>query len=231
MPVTSRPTAPLTNFAVANPAGQALPSPEVIATGWQASQKPPASWFNYLLAELYTWIGWLDYNVGNGLGGGGASVNWMESAALTPIPVFENNIQVYSYDPGNTGQALVAALGVPKGYNSGSKITLTSRVYSASTSGTLLFRTLTTLVRTGLDPVTSTTNQRSSTNAALTLSSPTVNVPQIITCDLTDESGKVNGVSVSSGDLLIVQLLRGQDTSTASARCITLASAPSFGGS
>lgn len=71
-----------------------------------------------------------------------------------------------------------------------------------------------TLIRTGTDAVTSTTNQRTSTNSAVTLGAGTVDIPQAVDCDLTDSSGDINSVAVSGGDLIEVELTRGTDTGT-----------------
>ena len=81
-------------------------------------------------------------------------------------------------------------------------------------------QTVATLIRKGTDAVTSTTNQRTCTNSAVTLSAGTVNVPQELALDLTSSTGQINGVAVSPGDLIIVKLTRGTDTATSDLRAI-----------
>jgi hypothetical protein len=49
---------------------------------------------------------------------------------------------------------------------------------------------------------------------AVSLGAGTVNIPQNVTFDLTDSTGKINGVSVAANNYIIVQLTRGTDTGT-----------------
>ncbi len=86
--------------------------------------------------------------------------------------------------------------------------------YSPDSSGDVLLQSVATLIRVGTDLISSTTNQRTSTNAAVTLSGGTVSIPQALSLDLSDASGQINGVAVSPGDLIIVQFVRGTDTAT-----------------
>lgn len=221
----TRPT-DILNFASAGTAVR--PTNAQAAAGWSPSMKPPAQWENYIMQNIYSWIIWTDFNIGAGIGGGGAALVWNESDQAAPQPIVENGISVYSYAPGNIGQALVATLFVPATYNPNSRITISNLVYSPDTTGNLLFHTLSTLIRDGVDAITSTTNQHISSNSAITLSSGTVNVPTRVIYDVTDQNGLINGIAVSPNDLIKVELMRGQDTATSKARCITLASIPSF---
>lgn len=225
--MATRPTATLP-WANSTPGNVVAPSGGLITTGYLPSQKPAAFNFNYIVNLIFQWIVWFDFNTGTGGGGGGGSaLDWQESGSIAPTPINENNLSVYEFDNG-LSQSLYAVLEIPPGYNAGSAIHIYNRIYSPDSTGTLLFQTVTTLIRTGTDPMTSTTNQRTSTNSALTLSGGTVNVPQQVIYDLTDSSGNVNGVAVSAGDILIIQLTRGTDTATSSARCIQGATIPTF---
>lgn len=163
--------------------------------------------------------------IGSG-GGGGGSLQWVEGTD-SPEPTFENNLEVYGFDQG-LNQLLYTTIRVPNGYSSGNQIKLRTPFYSPDSSGTVLFQTISTLIRTGTDAVTSTTNQRTSSNSAVTLGAGTVNIPQAVIFDLTDSSGKVNGVSVSAGDILLVELTRGTDTGASMARAMTFASDTTF---
>ena len=147
-----------------------------------------------------------------GSGGGGSSLDWIEDA-LAPIASVEYGQRVYAFADGET-QYLYAAVRVPSSYQAGSQINLRGLVYGNATSTTLLMQTLATLIRTGTDAVSSTTNQRTSTNSAITLAT-TANRPNAFVCDLTDSSGQINGVSVSAGDLILVRLTRDTATDTA----------------
>lgn len=145
-------------------------------------------------------------------GGSGGSIQWVESA-LSPIPLTSNNIRVYAYESA-ASQSVYALIRVPFSYASGSPISLRTTFYSAGTSGTALIQSVTTLIRTGTDTISSTTNQRTSTNTAVTLSGATVNIPQAIVCDVSSTTGTINSVAISAGDLLLISLTRGTDTTT-----------------
>jgi hypothetical protein len=151
-------------------------------------------------------------NLIGGSGGGGGALHWVEDVD-SPTPVVSNFIRVYQFDAG-LGQDLYAIVKVPAGYSSGNPITLRGVVYSADSSGTILMSTVATLIRTGTDAISATTNQRTSTNSAITAGAGTVNKPQSVSWDLTSSIGQINGVSVTAGDLILVQLTRGTDTAT-----------------
>jgi hypothetical protein len=131
-----------------------------------------------------------------------------------PTPVDEYGSLVYSWSAG-AAQTLYANVTVPATYITGNKITMKVKFYSSGyTSGTDLMTTTATLVRSGTDSMSSTTNQRTSTNTAVTPSGSLV--PYSVTFDLTDTTGKINSVAVSAGDTIVVALTRGTDTDTAS---------------
>lgn len=174
---------------------------------------PPTSLliFNSTTArfEFYNGASWS--GLGSGGGGGGALV-WVEDS-LSPVPDIASGMQVYRYEAGLT-QSLFTVIRVPASYSSGSPINLRLTFHSASTSGNALIQSVATLIRPGTDAISSTTNQRTSTNAAVTLSGATANIPQAVTLDLSSASGQINAVNVSAGDLIRVELRRGTDTAT-----------------
>ena len=152
-----------------------------------------------------------------GSGGGLSSaffIQWMEGAQA-PLQDFQNNENIYLFDAADT-QYLYASVLVPNGYTAGSQINLRCRFSSADTSGNVLMQTLATLIRS-TDLSTSTTNQRTSTNAAITQSASTQTRYQVLTFDLTSTLGQVNAVAVSPGDTILVRLTRGTDTATGQA--------------
>lgn len=161
------------------------------------------------------------------LGGGGAggSLKWVESTTVAPLLINEGNLEVYSFSQGDAGsQALYAAIRVPSSFVAGRPITLKLPVYSDQASGTFLLQTVATLIRVGTDLFNSTTNQRTSTNTAITASAGNQNKPQSVLFDLTSATGQINGVSVSAGDYIIVKLIRGTDTVTTDVRALNFAS-------
>jgi len=159
-------------------------------------------------------------------GGGGGSLKFLEIDNHA-IASFENYIEVYSYSLGVV-QELYASIRVPTSYASGSQINMRGLIYNANTSGTILLSTQTTLIRSEVDLVSSTTNQRTSTNSAITMTAGNANEPQKVIWDLTSTLGQVNSVGVSAGDLLIVRLYRDGDTATGDIKFIHLATEVSF---
>lgn len=152
---------------------------------------------------------------GSGAGGGGAGgfpVKWL---AQTNAPLYTeaNNIALWQFVNGGA-QSLYCVYKVPAAYSAGTALSLRFHWYSAGSSNNVLMQTVSTLIRAGVDAVTSTTNQRTSTNSAVTLSAGTVNEPQVVNADITSSIGQINSVAVSAGDLIIVQLTRGTDTSS-----------------
>jgi len=146
-------------------------------------------------------------------GGGGGSLEWLEYTDA-PTPDVENSgipFRIYRFQSG-LAQALYASIKVPTTYVAGSPIKLKTEFYSSDSAGTALIQTLSTLIRQGTDPVSFVTNQRTSTNGAVTMNAGTVNIPQGLALDLTDSTGKINSVAVSPGDLILVKLLRATDT-------------------
>lgn len=146
-------------------------------------------------------------------GGGGGSLEWLEYAD-SPTPDVEASgipFRIYRFQSG-LSQALYASIKVPTTYVAGNPIKLKTEFYSADSSGTALIQTLSTLIRQGTDPVSFVTNQRTSTNSAVTMNAGTVNIPQALALDLTDSTGKINAVAVNPGDLILVKILRATDT-------------------
>jgi hypothetical protein len=136
-----------------------------------------------------------------------------EESENAPLPALENNIRIYAF--GNSlAQSLYAVIKVPSTYTAGNPIKLKSYVYSNDTSGTVIMRTVATLIRVATDPVSSTTNQRTSTNAAITLSGATQDEAQLLDFDLSSATGQINSVAVSANDLILVRLFRDTDTAT-----------------
>jgi hypothetical protein len=167
-----------------------------------------------LSVQVDTGLAWLPV----GSGGGAGALQWIEGAN-SPIAAVEVDQQVYQYQAA-AAQELFTNIRVPSGYVAGSQIKMKVLFLSADSSGTAGLKTVSTLIRPTTDLITSTTNQRTSTNSALTLSGGTVEIPQAIVLDLTDSSGQINGVAVSAGDLVKVKLYRDTDTATSDIRAL-----------
>jgi hypothetical protein len=152
-------------------------------------------------------------NVGGGGGvGGGSALSWETDGPNAPISTVEFGQNIYSFAP-SLAQSLTTVIKIPSGYLGGTQINLKVGHYTPSTSGNMLLRTNAYLVRKGVDAVNSIVNEHDSANVAMTNGSPAYNYMEAI-CDLTDINGKINGVSVSAGDMISVVLFRGTDTDT-----------------
>jgi hypothetical protein len=158
-------------------------------------------------------------------GGGGGSLKWIE-AANAPVMSVENNAEIYAFEAG-LDQYLYADVRIPSGYTAGAQVSLKLTYYTSATSNTGLLTALSTLVRTGTDAITSTTNQRTSTNAAVTFSG-SANLLRSVTFDLSSSIGEINSVAIAAGDLVRVRVTRGTDTSTADINALVFGAEPSF---
>lgn len=163
---------------------------------------------------------------GSGGGGGGSALLWSEQAN-SPILDVENNFEVYLFASGLT-QELYTALRVPSSYSAGNPIKLLVEAYSPDTSGTILLRAQSTLIRAEVDEMSSTTNQRTTTNSAITMTANNDNEPQKIELDIASSSGQINAVAIAAGDLIKVRLYRDTDTATSDVRFIKLSGEPTF---
>lgn len=157
------------------------------------------------------------FGAGGG-GGGGAGAAWWPVAGIAPIEADENGADVWKYAPGNFAQSLALWVTVPSSYSAGAQIRVKVRTYSPSSSGTQLLKTVSTLVRTDTDAVTSTTNQYTSTNTALT--NTVANQLRVHTIDITNSSGQINSVAVAAGHMIKIVLSRATDTDTGDVRFI-----------
>lgn len=150
---------------------------------------------------------------GSAGGGGGGSLKWFEDANA-PVEVPDSFWRFRQFEA-LLGQAIYTVFKVPSTYVAGTQITLRANFKNADTSGNVLVQTVATLNRPGTDLYTSVANQRTSTNAAVTMSGATQNKLQSISLDLTDSSGEINGVAVSANDYILIKLTRSvSDTAT-----------------
>lgn len=152
-----------------------------------------------------------------GSGGGGAGFTWKEMSSAAPVAFEENGEIPYLFGAGQA-QELYAAIKVPQSYSAGTQIKIYVSAYSPSASGNILMQAQSTLIRKATDAFTSTTNQRTTSNAALT--NTVANMIQEFVLDVTDASGAINGVAVNAGDVIKVRLYRGTDTDTADLRVL-----------
>lgn len=179
---------------------------------------------NYQLVGGILNANWTEL-AGAGGGGGGGSITWYERA-LAAFQTFLGDIKAHIFYAADT-QYLYTMIKVPASYSAGGPIKLLAKWVSNDTSGNVLFTTVATLIRS-TDTYSSTTNQRTSTNSAVTVSGATQDIPQAIEFDLTSSIGEINSVAVSPGDLIKVRLTRGSDTATSGAYFYTDATEVTF---
>ena len=156
-------------------------------------------------SDFVTQIGASSYGLSRGVQA------WQNVSGLAPVESYEFDDKALLFSQG-AGQAIVCYIKVPNAYSPSTQINMRVAQYSPGTTANFKFNTLTTLIRKNTDPVTFSTNQLTSTNAdqALTITNQYLE----ILYNLTDATGKINGVAVSAGDLLKVQLSRVTTTGT-----------------
>lgn len=149
-----------------------------------------------------------------GGGGGGGGAQWVADIAGGPINDYENNNVAWFFNPSTVGtQKLVLYFQVPNaGYVAGKQLKLRAKAYSPSTSGQWKLRVVTTLIKTGTDAITTTTNQNTADGGDITQG--TANLSTNVAINLTDSSGLVNSVAVAPNDVLKLELTRIAPTST-----------------
>ncbi len=153
---------------------------------------------------------WTSADFGPSSSGGGAAIQWIESANA-PASLIDNDNLVYQFE-GGVDTSLFALIKVPSSYVAGRPIKLRSFFYSPDSSGNIGMNTDATLIRAGTDVMSTSGNVRTSTNTAVATGAGTVNKPQAVIYDLTDSVGKINSVAVSPGDLIKIRLYIGTQT-------------------
>jgi hypothetical protein len=145
-------------------------------------------------------------------GGGGGSLIISE-ITNPPVKSFSSNMAVYEFEAG-LDQSLYVTINIPSTYIAGSPVKLKIKAFSLDTSGTILLSSNAVLVRSETDDYDSTTNARTSTNSAITMSASNDKELQKIILDVSSTIGQVNAVSIAALDTLIVRIFRNTDTAT-----------------
>lgn len=148
---------------------------------------------------------------------GSGNFNFVELPGTAPLTAQENGAIVYKFISAGTDE-LYACIKVPKNYVSGNQINLYISGYSPSSSNTILILGQATLIRSGTDSFASTTNQRTTTNTALT--NTVASQLREFVLDITSSTGQINSVNVSAGDIIKVRIYRGSDSDTADIRVL-----------
>lgn len=147
-----------------------------------------------------------------GGGGGGAGFQWKAVSGNAAVETELYNEQGYLFSAG-LAQELYCSLKVPQSYTAGTQIFMYVAGLSTSSSNTILLQSQSTLIANNSTAFDSTTNQRTSTNSALT--NTVAKMLRTFILDITDSSGQINSVAVAAGDVIKVRLYRGTDSDTA----------------
>jgi hypothetical protein len=110
-------------------------------------------------------------------------------------------------------QALYTEVYVPSTYNTGTAIALDLPIYSAGNTGTMHMVAVATLINPGISIGTSSI-LRTTTNAAISLTTTVSNIRQIVTLDLSGTNGTIGSSVVYPNATIAIQLYRTTDTST-----------------
>lgn len=138
--------------------------------------------------------------------------NWNDVGGFAATASFEFDQLVYGYTQGAI-QSLTAWVRVPNWYLAGRQISLRADFYSPSIANNFNVQVTSTLIRKNTDAVTSLSNQQTVTSGD-TLNSATANVLREIVFNLSDGTGKINGISVVAGSLIKIVLARIATTGT-----------------
>jgi len=159
-------------------------------------------------------------------GGGGGGLVFTAPEGKVPLEEEENSLDVWKFGDG-LSQELWTAIKLPESYVAGNQVKLYGGFYSTTDSNTWLMSTLTYLVREGSDAINSTTNSHDSTNTEVT--NTVASQFRKVEFDLTTDSGTINGVACSAGDIIRCKLYRGSGTTdTADIRFLPSTVEPKF---
>ena len=147
-------------------------------------------------------------------GGGGGSLIWNALSGYAPTKIEEYGETVYMFDPNAPDSEMVAYVKVPQSYTGGKQIKLYIGIYSPAASGNVKMQSRAYLIRESTESIDATTNSRLSTNTEITNTSG--KQYRSLELDLSDSSGEINGVSISSGDILKIRLKRDVSGETSS---------------
>ena len=156
----------------------------------------------------------------SGGGGGGGSIAWIQAGGNSATDEIDPTTyqEVFAFEAG-LSQEIYTIIKVPSTYVAGKQVKMRIGFYSPSTSNTVLFTAQSTLITKNSSAFTSTTNQRTTTNTAVTMSGAS-NKYNETELDLSDNAGAINSAAIGAGDFIKVRLYRATDSDTAIARVI-----------
>lgn len=146
--------------------------------------------------------------VGAGGGGGGAIIWRLQSNAPTENdPTVDAGLETLDFGVG-LSQEVWMQLQIPSDYVAGTPVSIKGgRFFTSVTSGKILFKATTYLIKDGTT-VAGTYTSRSSSNAAVTVAGVANKFTATGDIDLSDTSGQVGGTAIAANDALMVKLVR-----------------------
>lgn len=179
----------------------------------------------YVVSEQAEYIlrgGILDTNweASGGSGGGGAVVVWNPDVNA-PLPVMANfpltiamSLPAWQFDAAEA-QKLIGVIKVPFGYKPGKPITMRALFTSTdSTTATVLLTAASYLLRKDTDSTQGVPWEQLSSNTAIAQGAALASRPREVTIDISSAIGEIESRAVSPGDMIVIVLSRGTDTST-----------------
>lgn len=153
---------------------------------------------------------------GSILGGGSAGSFIPIIGNIAPVEEFVSGMDLLGFSDNN--QEMYFNFKVPEGYVAGNLLALMGGVFycSNTTTGKVLMKAATTLLKKGNSNLTESTNVHISTNIEANVAAITNDMALIGNIDLTDSTGKINSVDVEAGDILKIRLYRDTDNESAS---------------
>jgi len=152
------------------------------------------------------------------VGGSGGSGSFMPIMGDTsPIEDFIDGLDLLSFGH-ESEQSIYFNFKIPEGYVAGSKLVLAGGVFycETATSGNVLFKAETALLKKGSHVFGTFSDIHNSTNSEVTVSSTLGEQTLIGNIDLTDNSGQINSIDVEEGDVLRIRVYRDITNETTS---------------
>jgi len=143
-----------------------------------------------------------------GGGGGAGALLWEKNGVTNPTSELVDGFRLECFANGDT-QEIYALITVPETYEAGTQLKLLyGAFFLSATSGKVLFKAQTALVRDASTVLGTYSNIHTSTNSEVTAAGVANTLTAIGDIDLTNASGQINGVAVAAGDKLRVRLYR-----------------------
>jgi hypothetical protein len=218
-------TAPTINGA--NIDTSTLNAPTIDAAAFTQSDTPPSNPVTGKVkmyfktdgkAYVRDWSG-TEKKVG-GSGGGGSSLIWDKNTNLPPVDVSQDGVKLEGFAHTET-QELSLVVNVPETYEQTVPIKLVGgSLCTDVTSGNILIKAETTLIRPNQTVLGLYPNKHTSTNS-ITVAPAQANLISLIgDIDLTDANGAINSLNVAPGDKLRVRLYRDVANESPSAESV-----------